>query len=107
MIVGRRNLLFRWWSQAQNLIPELMKLDALQRLCKEIRYQVVGGAVFDAQVVLFYVIRDKEISDIQMAGTLASAELSILLKLHRALIVPIHDVVFHIIPLCLQKQPCP
>jgi hypothetical protein len=48
---------------AKNVIPKSLELLPLQWLCKKITNHVVGPAVFNLRVSLFYLIGNKEVTN--------------------------------------------
>jgi hypothetical protein len=48
----------------KDIVPDSLKLLALQWLCKKTTHHVVGPAVFNLRVSLLYLIGNEEVTDV-------------------------------------------
>ena len=65
----------QWWIH--DVLTETNKLLAMERLGHEISPHGISWAVFNADVALFLLISDKEVSNVEVPGPLSGALASI------------------------------
>ncbi len=87
----------------EDKILEFAEDAALQRLCEEVSKHLTSGTVLEFDFASSHTVGNKEVTDVNMTGLLATRSPTILFEKHGTLIVLVDDQVSHSVSLRLEK----
>ena len=93
--------------QAQDMHPKFSELHSMQRFTEIISNHSIGRTELDCHISFLHLISDKEVSNIDVSGSLPSTGSSICLHFDCTLIVLIDDAISEIVLLALQEPSRP
>jgi hypothetical protein len=92
---------------SHDLVAELPEKSALGGLGHKVDDHIAGGAPLHGHLLLFYPIRHKEVTDVDVLRALAAPSLAIPFQKDSAFIVLVDNVLAYLLALSLQEIACP